>query len=93
MARSISRLLLVAACVVGLAGCGAGVGTSINTAYAVCYNAGATTAEIDTLVRSLRIIRDDQLLSASDAVLSMIPSCGPNQGCLDCVTALVDAVY
>jgi len=95
MARSISRLVLVAACVAGLAGCGSGVGTSMGQAYALCYNADptATTADIDAIVRIIRFARQDGF-SAGYVFATLGPACeGEPNTCEQCLTALIDAVY
>jgi len=86
--------LVLSACLfaTGLVGCGSEVGTSLNTAYSICYDAGATTEEIDLWVRTFRIARNDGV-PGSVALGAFIPACGADLGCQECLTALVDAMF
>jgi hypothetical protein len=67
-------------------------------AYALCYNwyPQVTTAELDTLVRLIRFDRQAGA-SAGDIYAASAPTCEGEPDvrpqCLQCLTALIDAVY
>jgi len=94
MARSISRLVLVAACVVGLAGCGSGVGTPTGRAYAICrnYDPTITTFGMDEFVRITRSAKQDGVPVGDVLALNTV-TCGSDDTCYQCFNALIDLVY
>lgn len=86
-------LVVFGAC--SLIGCGAEYGTPIGQAYVLCleYDQEATADDIDALVRVIRIARDDGV-PAGFVLGALAPVCeGESEGCVHCLTALVDAVY
>jgi hypothetical protein len=105
MARSISRLVLAAAYVVTLPGCGSGVGdpsagragSTVPNPYVACNQVGIPDEQVDVMLQGNRQLHNDGYL-ASQALEDFSAGCSVNPymgywDCMACASAVVDAVY
>lgn len=90
MTRIISQMVLAGAVVASLAGCGSGVGGT-SRAYADCRDLGLSDSDIQAMLSLVRIGRDEGY-SANYVLENVVPACYISE-CINCLVALVDAVY
>ncbi len=104
MENRLARFVLAGSILVALPGCGSDPATIASgrpvSVYTVCGATGATNRDVDTGLRLFRAWQQDGV-SASEAHATAFAQCQHDatagqldlRDCLDCVSAMIDAVY